>query len=243
MAARGGRPGSTVVYVVIATPPDGTQLEARQVRAGAVMADRGGQAVAVHYGSVAAEVAVCLKSVGLAVRSDLRTLELAGHQAWLDGLLERGLGAGVPVGRAENLGGSWCARVGDRSALVVGPPDGVARWARLARDAVVTGSVVALLDQTASFLTLSLIGPRVPALLAAAGLPPAATARLVRRASLAGCPAVLVGEADDCVLLLVKAEGAASACQALFEVGPAVGLSLVGAEAIGRLDVARRRHA
>jgi glycine cleavage system aminomethyltransferase T len=205
------------------------------------MAIREGQSVAIHYGSVATEVAVCLKSAGLAVRSDLCTLELTGHVAWLEALLERALGTTVPVGRAENLGGSWCARVSGRSVLVVGTPSAAARWTRLVRAAVVTGSLVAPLDQTGNHIILSLVGPRVPDLLATAGLATDVAAGSTSSCSLAGCRATLVGETAECVLVLLETNSAAAACAALFEAGSDVGLSLVGTDALARLTAVRHR--
>ena len=46
---------------------------------GARLMDLDGRLVTAHYGSVATEVAVCRKSVGLAVRSELRILEVRGR--------------------------------------------------------------------------------------------------------------------------------------------------------------------
>ena len=58
-------------------------------RHGATVAERDGRTVVAHYGSVAAELAVCCRGVGLADRSDRATLELRGtrdeiHRALLE---------------------------------------------------------------------------------------------------------------------------------------------------------------
>ena len=45
---------------------------------GAAMATRHGRRVPAHFGSVGAEEAVCLRSVGMADRSDRETFELRG---------------------------------------------------------------------------------------------------------------------------------------------------------------------
>lgn len=59
--------------------------------AGAVLAPHRGATVALSYGSAAGELAACLSGVGIAVRSELATLELtgpaAGLQRAIDGLL------------------------------------------------------------------------------------------------------------------------------------------------------------
>jgi hypothetical protein len=55
--------------------------------------------VTAHYGSVATEVAVCRKSVGLAVRTELRILEVCGREPWLERLLDRALAGRVPARR------------------------------------------------------------------------------------------------------------------------------------------------
>jgi glycine cleavage system aminomethyltransferase T len=44
--------------------------------AGATLGERDGHTVVAHYGSTPGEMAACLKSVGLADRSDLGVLEL-----------------------------------------------------------------------------------------------------------------------------------------------------------------------
>src|SRR6187399_3313085 len=59
--------------------------------AGGVMILREGHAVAANFGSAATELAVCVKRVGLAVRSDLDALEIAGPEPWLTQFLEEAL--------------------------------------------------------------------------------------------------------------------------------------------------------
>ena len=92
---------------------------------GAMTVARDGRFVTRHYGSVATELAVCRKSVGMALRTELRVLEVAGREPWLERLLDRALRGHHPVpGEAAVVAaaGTWCARVGERTALVVGPP-------------------------------------------------------------------------------------------------------------------------
>ena len=57
----------------------------------------------------------------------------------------------------------------------------------------------------------------------------------------AGAPALLLRETGDRYLLLLDAESALDAWQELFDVGRALGLSMVGAEALERLAAAPGR--
>jgi hypothetical protein len=65
--------------------------------AGGVMSEREGHPVAANFGSAASELAICVKRVGLAVRSDLDALEIAGPEPWLAHFLEASLGGRVPA--------------------------------------------------------------------------------------------------------------------------------------------------
>src|ERR1700712_491595 len=62
----------------MSTPTASSPLETVVRNHGAVMASRRGRRVPAHFGSVGAEEAVCLQSVGMADRSDRETLELRG---------------------------------------------------------------------------------------------------------------------------------------------------------------------
>src|ERR671931_672004 len=68
----------------------------RVLRAGGVMVIREGHPVAAHFGSAATELAVCVQRVGLAVRSDLDALELAGPEPWLPDFLSPALFGRLP---------------------------------------------------------------------------------------------------------------------------------------------------
>jgi len=65
----------------------------------------------------------------------------------------------------------------------------------------------------------------------------------VRESWFAGASALLLREAGDRFLLLLDAHSAVDAWQELFEVGRALGLSMVGAEALERLAAAPRPFA
>jgi heterotetrameric sarcosine oxidase gamma subunit len=210
--------------------------------AGGVMIVREGHAVAANFGSAATELAVCVKRVGLAVRSDLAALEIAGSEPWLAHFLEGALGGRVPApGEAVRAAGSWCCRVAPDRAIVVGPWSAAARWAGIARHAVLTGAAVDCTDRSESATALTLVGPRAARVLDEAGLEPELAVGGVRESWFAGAPALLVREAGDRFLLVLDADSALDAWQELFDVGRALGLSMVGAEALERLAAAPGR--
>jgi glycine cleavage system aminomethyltransferase T len=205
--------------------------------AGAVSVMRDSRTVAAHYGSAATELAVCVKGVGLAFRSDLDTLALSGHPAWLDHVLGKALGGRIPqTGSATAMAGALCCRVDAEHAVVVAPAGAAARWRRIAREAIVVGNPIAFADRSADLTVLSLVGPRARRLLASAGLTGEAN---VRTTALAGVPLVLAREHDDRYLLIVGDDGAETAWRALVDAGAPLGLALVGSDALARLAVAR----
>jgi glycine cleavage system aminomethyltransferase T len=223
----------------VASP--GSARLARLAPPGAKVVDRDGRSVTAHYGSVATEVAVCRKSVGLAVRTELRILEVCGREPWLERLLARALGGRVPaVGAAAIAAGTWCCRVDERRALVVGPSGAVERWRRVAREAVIGGSPIAAADLTDAWAPVSLIGPKASRLLALAGVSGDLALGDVRSVAIAGAPALVLRAGADHWLALIDADAAPEACHALLEAGRTVGLSLVGCEAVGRLAAAAR---
>jgi glycine cleavage system aminomethyltransferase T len=225
----------------LARVPDTAAL-GRLTPPGAMVIAQDGRAVTAHYGSVAAEVAVCRKSVGLAVRTELRILEVAGREPWLDRLLGRALGGAAPeAGTAAVAAGTWCARVDVDRVLVIGASGAVERWRRVAREAVIGGSPIVATELTDDWAPVSLIGPKAPKLLAMAGLPDDLPPRALHHGSVEGADALLVRTGTDhWLLLLLDGAFAAEACHALLEAGRSVGLSLVGCDAVGRLAAAAR---
>jgi heterotetrameric sarcosine oxidase gamma subunit len=204
--------------------------------AGGVMVVREGHAVAANFGSAATEMAVCVKHVGLAVRSDLDAVEIAGSEPWLSHFLAEALGGRVPdLGEAVPAAGAWCCRVAPDRAIVVGPWSAATRWARIVRRAVVTGAALGATDRSEAATALTLVGPRAARLLADAGLQPDLPVRGVRESWFAGAPVLLLREAADRFLLVLDADAAVDTWQELFEAGRALGLSMVGAEALQRL--------
>jgi glycine cleavage system aminomethyltransferase T len=212
----------------------------RVLRAGGVMVVREGHPVAANFGSAATELAVCVKRVGLAVRSDLDTLELAGSEPWLEHFLADALGGRAPgPGEAVRTARTWCCRVAPDRVVVVGPWSAAARWTRFVREAVAHGAPLGCTDRSETASALTLVGPRAGRLLDDAGLPSTAVGG-VAECWFAGGPVLVLREAAERYLLVVDADSAVDAWQELFEVGRTLGLSMVGAEALDRLAAAPR---
>jgi glycine cleavage system aminomethyltransferase T len=210
--------------------------------AGGVMSQREGHAVAAHFGSTATELAVCVKRVGLAVRSDLDALEIGGPEPWLTHFLEEALGGRAPaVDEAVRTAGSWCCRLAADRAIVIGPWSAAARWAGIVRHTIVTGAAVDCTDRSDSAAALTLVGPRAARLLDDAGLEPDLPEGGVRESWFAGSSVLVLREATDRFLLVLDADHAVDAWQELFDAGRALGLSMVGAEALERLAAAPGR--
>ena len=199
-------------------------------------------AVAAHYSSVAAEVAVCRKHVGLAVRPDLVTLELRAREPWLEHLLARELGGTVPqVGSTGRVGGTCCARLDARTAILIGRQAAVTRWTRIVRAATVTGLSVTVHCGSPPRMPVSLIGPREGELRAAIGLSAGLSTGSVGTGAVQGRPVVVVREAHDRSLLLVEQELVTDTRAALLDAGRAARVALVGSGAVAMLDAAARR--
>jgi glycine cleavage system aminomethyltransferase T len=208
-------------------------------KAGGVMVLRDGHPVAAHFGSPATEVAVCVKRVGLAVRSDLAALDVVGPEPWLATFLADALGRQVPsLGRARQIAGTWCCRVASDRATVIAPWSSIARWTRIVREAVITGSPIACTDRSDSATALTLVGPRVGRVLADVGLHDDLPVEGIREGWFADSPTLLLRESAERYLLLVDAEQAGEAWRELLDAGRSLGLSMVGAEALERLAAA-----
>jgi glycine cleavage system aminomethyltransferase T len=183
-------------------------------RHGATLAERDGRTVVAHYGSVAAELAVCCRGVGLAERSDRATLELRGTREEIHrALLELGtLGDAV-----------WWARL-SRTRVIVRceRADRAGCLAAIGRDAIVT-----VHDLDAEIAALTLVGRCAEDLLAAANLDEDPDATVVLRDRCGGIE-----------LLLPRRLGPALWSR-LLDAGEPFAIACVGFEAIEQLTVSR----
>lgn len=208
-------------------------------RAGAVMAVRRAARVAAHFGSVAAEIAVCRRTVGLADCSGLAKLELRGDDAaltrWVSHQHPSPPGAGGPAsdgsspsrhGRASAARGAWWCPVTPNRMLVLGgavaPP-------------VEPG--VSAIDLTDDYAAIAVIGPRCGALLWRLGLADAElevgsfeTRRLGR------VPALVLVQHPQRALVLVARAHAPRAWQTLCDAGHPDRVACVGHDALELLS-------
>jgi glycine cleavage system aminomethyltransferase T len=206
-----------------------------------VMVQRDGLPVIGHYGSVSAEIAVCTKAAGLVDRSALRQLAVTGPEHLLDHVLEAALPDGAPgPGRAVCVASTWCCRTTARRAIVAGGPSAVARWRQVESRAVSSAGLAVGVDLLARATALSLVGPREPRVVAAAGLPADLRILDVADATLAGSPLTLVREDGDSFLLLFERGHPPAVFEALWAAGRDQGLAPVGNEALELLHAAHR---
>jgi len=199
--------------------------------AGPVTVTRHGHEVIAHYGSVATEVAVCVKHAGIVQRPELSVFELEGPEAWLDQL------PAPAVGTAGQMGGTWCVRTAAGRALVVGPDGGVGGWRRLVQRGAVSGGGIRG-REVRGLSAVSLLGPRAAAVLAGAGVCRDLAPGDAVSGTLGGAPAVAVCQARDRFLLLVEAAPTDAAWDVLGAAGAPYGLGRAGHDAYDRLRAA-----
>ena len=131
------------------SPTVSSPLETVARNHGAAMATRHGRRVPAHFGSVGAEEAVCLRSVGMADRADRETFELRGSPSALESAL-------VTIGEY-----AWCSFIAADRAIVRCEQEHAAVCTALLRNLPdVTAS-----NRTAAYAAIGLIGPRAKELL------------------------------------------------------------------------------
>jgi len=215
-------------------------------RAGATMAERNGATVAADFGSVAGELAVCGRAVGIADRADLTQLELHGSATLVTEALVALAGRQAAPGfAAHGLDAWWCRLDSHRVLGVCEPGHGQSALAALQRVAAATPGVVGS-DVSGDHVALGVIGPRAEALLTAAGPIAADDMPAVGGFSditLSGGPALLLHEAPALLLLLVPAAQGIRAWNALHEAGEPLGGRSVGVEAFDRYAAGLRARA
>ena len=203
------------------------------VAAGATMALRGRHRVAVDFGSVAGEEAVCRHGVGLVDRSDRVTYELRGDGEDLDTTTRALLGHEVPPGTAAHVADGWLCRVEAGRLLVRCEAHAAERCAASLRDA--TSDDVVVRDASDEHAGVGLVGPHAEEVLHALGLPERTGAA---RVGTAAVPAILLRE-DEHLFEVVEERGhAREVFDALREAGRRHGVSCVGCVAVERVHAA-----
>ncbi|MBV9804223.1 MAG: hypothetical protein JO130_13570 [Solirubrobacterales bacterium] len=222
--------------------PTGRSLDLVLNRAGAVFSVRAGKPVAVHFGSAAAELAVCVRAVGLVDRSDLSVLALEAPPAQLSALMNRLVGATVsPGGLVCTRSAWWCGERPDR-IIVVSDSRTAGRLADAQHG--VAARHVTVRDLSRRLAPLSLLGRSTGRVLAALGVyGPAGDPRHATpfgRASLDGIAVDWLLQSDHRALALVPREHAGEAWLAIKRAGRPFGISCVGHEAACRYALLER---
>lgn len=219
-------------------------LEVVLRRAGAVLSTRDGRPVAINFGSAAAELAVCVRAVGLVDRSDLSKLVLEAPPAQLAALTFRLVGHAVSAGGALSAGSAWwCGEAPDRVVVLSDPDTGSRLRQRLRADAVryVTTTVR---DVSAEIVAIGLLGRNADKILRSLGaFGEAGDPRAVQPfapGSVDGIPAWWLLQSDRRALALVPRERAGEAWLAIERAGRPFGISCVGQEAACRYTLLER---
>jgi glycine cleavage system aminomethyltransferase T len=199
--------------------------------ASAVLHEFDGHTVVAHYGSVHGEIAVCMKSVGLADRSDYGVFELRCDRGMLDRALVAGLGdPPLAVGSGRRLRDVWYLRLDARRVLLAGP-----HAALESETAVQRGrgrDEVPRRDIGASLAIVGIVGPRATRLLAAAGLPGELRIGAIGTDAADRGIVAILRESQRCYLAVVRADAADALWTRLLNAGGPLGAAFVGYDAL-----------
>jgi sarcosine oxidase gamma subunit len=194
-----------------------------------------------HYGSAAAEIAVCTKAVGLVERPELRLLQVAGDHMLLDHALAPAVPARVPgPGQARCVAQTWCCRVAPDRALVAGAAGAADRCHQVVSRAAATTGIAVAANALSGGEAVSIVGPKASAVLRSSSLPADLAPGAVQEGRIAGAPVAVVCENRERFLLLFPDGCPVSALEAIGDSGRPVGLARVGHEALAHLRAARR---
>ncbi len=203
--------------------------------ASAVLHDVAGHTVVAHYGSVHGEIAVCMKSVGLADHSDYGAVELHGERGMLDRALVARLGdPPLEIGNGRRLGGVWYLRLDARHTLLAGPHAALASGAAIERGR--GRGDVPLRDLGTSLAIIGILGPRATRLLAAARLPGDLPIGAIGADAGDRSIVAILRESQRCYLAVVRAGGADALWARLLHAGEPLGAALVGYDALALLN-------
>ena len=195
-----------------------------------------------HFGSAAAELAVCVRGVGLVERSDLTTLVLQAPQAQLSALMTRLAGATVsPGGLVSGAGAWWCGEAPDRVIVVCDQRTGGRLVEALHADAA---RHVAVGDRSGTLAVIGLLGRHTSKVLAALGVYGQARdprqAKPFGRGSIDGIATSWLLQSDRQALALVPGEHAGELWLSMERAGRPFGISCVGHEAACRYALMER---
>jgi hypothetical protein len=207
------------------------------LKSGATLQRRYGRMVAAHYGSVATEMAICLKGAGVALRPDIEAVQVTAEPVALADGLASCLEALPPgPGEARCFGGVWVGRLAARSALVIGPPPALDRCIRLFGLAL--GADVDTRSREATAI-VSVVGPRSEELLGMVGVVTTANSQ-IRLSRVAGADVVILDQGRGWFTVAAPAASIDAVWHALLKAGRDCGAMPVGCDAIDRLTASHR---
>lgn len=207
----------------------------------AVLGNLAGRDVVAHYGSAAAEIAVCTKAVGLVERSDLSLLDVSGAETPLHHALAAAIPDTVPaLGEARCVADTWCCRLEPDRALVAGAAGAVDRWRHVVSRAAATTGIAVTAELLTEAEVVSVVGPKATTLLERSSLPAVLSPGSVGGGRVAGSTVWVVCEDHERYLLLFPHGCPEVALEAIGESGRPLGLARVGHDALAHLRAARR---
>jgi glycine cleavage system aminomethyltransferase T len=221
----------------IAAPSEGP-LQSVLRTAGAVFSGREGTSVAVHYGSPAGELAVCVRAVGIVDRSQLSKLVIEAPPSQLGLLTSRLTGGTLAPGGALHAAGAWWCADSEESVTVVCEPRVAQRLQDRVREHAVHYAVLTVRDCTADYAAIELLGPATRMLLATLGVfgesGDPRTVPPFTAGTIAGCEVRWLLQSDHRALAIVQAGSAGEVWKAIERGGRPYGISCVGSEAARR---------
>jgi heterotetrameric sarcosine oxidase gamma subunit len=208
--------------------------------AGAVREPRDGWEVTASFGDPEAERELARTTVGFADLSHLGKLEVQADRDDLPEILA-GSGREPALGRAARASGAWWAPLSAERALVICESARLdALRAELERKAGAAQAGAGVLDLTAAFGALALVGPMAReafARFSAIDLRPAVTpVGGLRPGSVARTPAVVLREAQDRFLILFGAALAEYMWTVVADAAGSLGGRPIGVDALESLD-------
>lgn len=198
----------------------------------------GGARVPPHYGSPAGELAACVRGAGLADRSDVEVLELAGTALAVADVVEHATGWSLEPGGCACADGTWwCARSPGRVLVLCEPGS---------RSPVDTaglppGHDVQVTDRSGEVAAIAVVGRAALELLATLGaVEDVRLAPCFGTATVASTSVELLIQSDRRALLLAPRGAASRVWSAVESAGRPFGLCYVGTEALARFMLLER---
>lgn len=213
-------------------------------RAGAVLATRDGRPVAMNFGSAAAELAVCVRAVGLVDRSELSKLVVEAPPARLSALTARLAGDGVAPGGVLSAGGAWWCGDALGRVIVLSDPETGSRLRKSLHVDSRRFAGMAVRDVSEDLSAIGLLGREVGSVLRALGaFGTSGDPRDVApfgHGSIADVPVSWLLQSGRRALALVPREQAGEAWLAIERAGRPFGISCVGQDAAARYALLER---